>query len=28
VNLLRAESLADIPKYLHDKLAIRPKEAV
>jgi ParB family chromosome partitioning protein len=26
VNLLRAESLADVPKYLHDKLAVRPKE--
>ncbi|MCL4785367.1 MAG: ParB N-terminal domain-containing protein [Verrucomicrobia bacterium] len=26
VNLLRAESLADIPKYLHEKLAARPKE--
>jgi ParB family chromosome partitioning protein len=27
-NLLRAESLADIPQYLHDKLAAMKKEAV
>jgi ParB family chromosome partitioning protein len=27
VNLLRAESLADIPKYLHDKLAVKDKGA-
>ena len=26
VNLLRAESLADIPKYLHDKLTVTQKE--
>jgi ParB family chromosome partitioning protein len=27
-NLLRAESLADIPQYLQDKLAAMKKEAV
>jgi ParB family transcriptional regulator, chromosome partitioning protein len=27
VNLLRAESLADIPQYVHDKLVTTKKEA-